>query len=147
MKSSPFFLTALALIIITGCKKDDVSTVILQSTEYRLNASNGSSITGTATFTEDSDGKTEVLIELDDGSSTAVHPAYIRFNTAEEGGAVALTLEACECAISRTTVSKLDVGTSISYEGLLKLDGHISIHESPDDYTVISVANIGVNAD
>jgi hypothetical protein len=147
MKSSPFFLTALALIIITGCKKDDVSTVILQTTEYRLNASNGSSITGTATFTEDSDGKTEVLIELDDGSSTAVHPAYIRFNTSEEGGAVALTLEACECAVSRTTVSKLDVGTSISYEGLLKLDGHISIHESPDDYTVISAVNIGTNAD
>ncbi|WP_299537131.1 hypothetical protein [Ulvibacterium sp.] len=148
MKSSPFFLTALALILITtACKKDDVTTVILQSTEYRLQAIGPNGLTGTVTFTEDSDGKTEVLVELDDGSSVAVHPAYIRFNTLDEGGAVALTLNPCECQVSRTTVSKLDVGTSISYEGLLKLDGHVSIHESPDDYTVISAANIGTNAE
>lgn len=148
MKSSPFFLTALALLFITtACKKDDVSTVILQSTEYPLLAIGPNGLTGTVTFTEDSDGKTEVLVELDDGSSVAVHPAYIRFNSAEEGGAVALTLNPCECQISRTTVSKLDVGTSISYEGLLQLDGHVSIHNTPEDYTVIAAANIGANAD
>lgn len=146
MKKAPFLVIAVVFALITSCKKDDVSSVILQSTEYRLQAVGPNGITGTVTFTEDSDGKTEVLVELDDGSSVAVHPAYIRFNSAEEGGAVALTLNPCECKVSTTTVSKLDVGTSISYEGLLQLDGHVSIHNTPEDYTVISAANIGVNA-
>lgn len=146
MKSSPYFLLVLSLVFLTGCKSDDISSVILRSVEYRLTAVGGSNVTGTATFTEDNNGKTEVLIQLDDGSSTLVHPAYIRFNSADEGGAIALTLEACECAVSRTTVSKLDSGTPISYDDLLKLDGHISIHESPTDMTVISVADVGENA-
>ncbi len=148
MKSSPFFITTLALILTTSsCKEDDISSVILQSIEYRLEAVGPNGITGTVTFTEDTDGKTEVLVELDDGSSVAVHPAYIRFNSLDEGGEVALTLNPCECQISRTTVSRLDVGTPISYDGLVILDGHVSIHNSPDDYTVISAANIGLNAD
>ncbi|WP_343486270.1 hypothetical protein [Allomuricauda sp. d1] len=146
MKSSPYSLMALVLLVFIGCKSDDIDSVILQSTEYRLNAVNGSGITGTATFTQDSNGSTEVLIQLDDGSSTAIHPAFIRFNNANEGGAVALTLEACECAVSRTAVTELDTGTAISYDDLLTLDGHISIHESPTDMTVISVADIGANA-
>ena len=145
MKKPPYLLIAFALVALIGCGKDDVSAVVLQSTAYRLEAVGDQGITGTVTFTEDSEGKTEVLVELDDGSSVAVHPAYIRFNSLEEGGAVALTLNPCECAISRTTVSQLDVGTSISYDGLLRLDGHVSIHNTPDDYTVISGADIGAN--
>lgn len=147
MKSSPYFLFTLVLIFFTSCKSDDdVDSVIIRSVEYRLDAVDGSNITGLATLTENSNGKTEVLIQLDDGSSTAVHPAYIRFNTAEEGGSIALTLEECECAISVTNVSRLDSGTPVSYDDLLEIDGHISIHESPTDMTVISVANIGENA-
>ncbi|MEM1259557.1 MAG: hypothetical protein AAGH81_13565 [Bacteroidota bacterium] len=121
--------------------------MILRSTEYRLEAVGDSGIFGTVTFTEDSDGKTEVLVQLDDGSSVAIHPAYIRFNTLEEGGTVALTLNPCECAVSTTLVNQLDNGSIISYDGLMRLNGHVSIHNTPDDYTVISGANIGSNVE
>lgn len=146
MKSSPYFFITIAFVMLTACKKDDVNTVILRSTEYQLVPVAGSNVTGTATFTEDSNKATEVLIELT-GSSTATHPAYIRFNSGSEGGTIALTLKACECAVSHTVVSKLDDGTTISYDGLLKLDGHISIHESAADMgTIVAVADIGANA-
>ena len=146
MKSSPYVVVVLALLIFSGCKKDDVNTVILRSTEYQLSDIDGSGVTGIATFTEDSNGTTEVLIELI-GSSTAKNPAFIRFNSASEGGSIALTLTSCECSVSHTVVSKLDDGTTISYDGLLKLDGHVSIHGGENNSEIIvSVTNIGANA-
>ncbi len=146
MKKSSSLLLVLAFALILGsCKKDSVDTVILQSKVYQLNAMAGSNITGTATFTEDSEGKTTVLIELE-GTNTTEHPAFIRYNDASEGGPVAITLNECTCSVSETVVSKLDGGASINYDGLLKLDGHITIHESPEDLeTIVSVANIGSN--
>lgn len=146
MKGSTFFLFLLTAVLMTSCSKDEENTEILNSTEYQLMAVDGSGVTGKATFTKDSNGTTEVLIKLN-GSSTSVNPAFIRFNSAAEGGPVALTLTSCECSEGHTVVSKLDNGNSISYEGLLQLDGHISIHKSPNDLdTIVAVANIGANA-
>ena len=131
--------------MLSSCKKDNVDTVILQSKVYQLIATTESNITGTATFTEDSNGSTFILIELE-GSNTTEHPAFIRFNNAEEGGTVAITLTECTCSVSETLVTKLDGGTSIDFDGLLKLDGHITIHESPEDIdTIVSTVNIGIN--
>ena len=144
-KSSSLLLIIACVLVLGGCKKDNVDTVILQSKVYQLNAVAGSNITGTATFTEDNEGKTTVLIELE-GSNTTEHPAYIRYKSASEGGPIAITLKKCTCSISETVVSKLDGGASINYDGLLKLDGHIAIYESPEDLeTIVSVANIGSN--
>ena len=144
-KSSSLLLIIACVLILGGCKKDNVDTVILQSKVYQLNAMSGSNITGTATFTEDDQGKTTVLIELD-GSNTTEHPAFIRYNNASDGGPVAITLKKCTCSVSETVVSKLDGGASINFDGLLKLDGHITIHESPEDLeTIVAFANIGSN--
>jgi hypothetical protein len=146
MTRSPYLILVFAIILFTGCSKDEESPVLPKSTEYQLTSMNDSGVTGKATFTDDGQGKTEVLIELT-GTTTAVHPADIRFNSAEEGGPVALTLKSCECSVGHTVVTKLDTGTPISYAGLLKLDGHISIHESPGNMgTIVAVANIGLNA-
>ncbi len=144
MKRSSLLILACLTVIISGCSKDDVSSVILSRVDYDIVDTNGQSI-GTATFTEDSNKATEVLIELT-GSSTSTHPAFIRYNSAAEGGPVALTLKACECSVSHTVVSKLDNGPSITFDGLLILDGHISIQQSATDPTVIATANIGSNS-
>jgi hypothetical protein len=145
MKRRPFFLSLFALTMLLGCSKDDVNTVILRSVEYQLSSVDGSGVTGTATFTEDSNKTTEVLIELT-GTTTSVHPAFLRYNASAEGGPVALTLKSCECSVGHTVVSKLDDGTPISYDGLLKLDGHIAIHKSPTEMgTIVATANIGAN--
>lgn len=142
--SLPLVLTCL-IVLLGSCKKDDVDTVILQETVYNLIPLNSSGITGTATFTENSDGTTYILIELE-GSNTSEHPAYIRYNSVSEGGSNAITLKDCTCAISETDVTKLDGGTSINYDGLLKFDGHVAILANKSDDTVVAVANIGKNA-
>ena len=147
MKNFYYAFALVALVIFTDCKKDDVESVVLRSKEYSLNAVGNSGVTGKVTFTEDSNGTTEVLIELT-GSDTSKNPAFIRFNGSTEGGAIALTLTSCECSVGHTVVSKLDGGTSISYDGLLKLDGHVSVHGGPKDLlTIVAVANIGTNAE
>lgn len=146
-KSSPLFLVLAMVLVLGSCKKDDNGddSDVLQSKEYQLQAVGGSNITGTATFTEDIDGTTTVLIKLE-GSNTTEHPAFIRYNTASEGGDVAITLKECTCSVSETVVSELDNGESLDFDGLLELDGHISIHGSPSDLeTIVSVANIGAN--
>lgn len=146
MKSSPLaFMLIVSLIIFTGCKKDSVDTVILQQTEYELVPFNGSTVSGKATFTEDSNGSTFILIELK-GTNTEKHPAYIRFDPASNSGEKAITLEPCTCQISKTLVTQLDNGNKINYAGLVKFNGHIAILESKTDNTVVAVANIGKNA-
>lgn len=145
MKRSLLPLLLTLTLVFTGCKKDDVDTVVLQETVYQLTTLNDSGVSGTATFTENSDGTTYILIELV-GSNTAEHPAYIRYNTFTEGGANAITLKDCTCLISETVVTKLDGGTAINYDGLLKFNGHVSILASKSDDTVVAVADIGRNA-
>ena len=145
MKRSLLPLVLTLTLVFTGCKKDDVDTVVLQETVYQLTTLNDSGVSGTATFTENSDGTTYILIELV-GSNTAEHPAYIRYNTFAEGGANAITLKDCTCLISETVVTKLDGGTAINYDGLLKFNGHVSILASKSDDTVVAVADIGRNA-
>ncbi len=146
MKKRPVIITIFALTLLFGCSKDDVNTVILRQVEYQLTSVDGSGVTGKATFTEDANKTTEILIELT-GTSTKIHPAYLHYNTAAEGGPKAMTLKVCECSVGHTVVSKLDDGTPITYDGLLKLDGHIGIHKSPSEIgTLVATANIGANA-
>lgn len=147
MKSSLSILILSCFLILTGCKKDDVTAVILQSVDYPIYDVSNSNISGTATFTQEDNGSTHVLIELD-GGFTSENPAYIRFNSAAEGGDIAITLKACECSISNTTITTLDNGTPITYEGLVLLNGHITIHANTSNQSIIAaVADIGSNSD
>jgi len=136
------------MFVLVSCNKYDVEkVVILQSVEYFIYDISNSDISGKATFTREDNGSTHVLIELE-GAFTSENPAYIRFNSASEGGSVAITLKACECAISNTTITQLDNGSPITYEGLIKLNGHITIHNGVGPQAPIAaVADIGSNAD
>ena len=147
MKSSLSILALSLALVFTGCNKDDVAeAVILQSVEYQIYDVSNSGLSGTATFTQEDNGSTHVLIELE-GSYTATNPAFIRFNSAAEGGSVAITLKVCECSISNTTITQLDNGNPITYEGLLGLNGHVTIHaDSSDQSAILAVADIGSNA-
>ncbi len=144
MKSSLSLLILVCTLVFTSCKKDNVEeAVILQSVEYPIFDVSGSNISGTATFTQEDNGSTHVLIELE-GASTSTNPAYIHFNNAADGGDVAITLVACECSISNTTVTNFDSGNPITYEGLINLDGHITILD--ENNNIVAVADIGSNA-
>ena len=151
MKKAPYFLLFIALTILSSCGKDDnieptgVNEIIVDQKDYSLISANNSGITGKATFTRDSNDNTTILIELTN-TNTEKHPANVRFNSASEGGPVAITLEPCTCAVSTTVVTQLDDGTPIDFDKLLNLDGHVSIQESsanPD--VVVAIADIGIN--
>lgn len=146
-KSSPFVLIWALMFVFLSCNNDDVKeAVILQSVAYPIYDISNSNISGTATFTQEDNGSTHVLIELE-GAYTSENPAYIRYNSAAEGGTVAITLTKCECAISNTTITHLDSGNAITYEGLIALNGHITIHGGVGyDAPIVAVADIGSNA-
>tara|TARA_R110002051_G_scaffold274335_1_gene335067 strand:- start:19 stop:471 length:453 start_codon:yes stop_codon:yes gene_type:complete len=142
------FLASISLAI-SGCSKDDSTAKSTTSVKvYTLSSVSNSKITGKVTFTMNEDGSTTILLEIN-GSSTDVHPAFIYFNNAETGGKVAITLEPidCDCESSSTIITTLDDGTPITYEQLLKFDGHIKIHQNEEHLEiVITQGNIGANA-
>ena len=152
MKKASYLLMFAALTILSSCGNDDnieptaVNEIIVDQIDYALTAVNGSGITGKATLTRDSNDNTTILIELNN-TTTDEHPAFVRYNSAAEGGPVAITLEVCECAIGTTVVTQLDDGTPIDFDKLLNLDGHVSIGESSaSPEVVVSSADIGSNA-
>ena len=152
MKKAPYFLLFIALAILSSCGNDDnieptgVNEIIVDELAYNLTSANGSGITGTATLTRDSNDNTTILIQLDN-TNTEEHPSYVRFNSASEGGPIAITLEPCTCAVSTTVVTQLDDGTPIDFDKLLNLDGHVSIQDSPaNPDLVVAIADIGINA-
>ncbi|MCK0189547.1 hypothetical protein [Arenibacter sp. F20364] len=148
MKKYYYLLLLSISLIFTGCSKDDSSSKSSTSVKlYTLSSVSNSNISGKVTFKKNEDGSTTVLLEIN-GSSTDIHPAFIYFNNAETGGEVAITLEPidCDCESSSTIVTTLDDGTPITYEQLLKFDGHIKIHQNEDHLEiVITEGNIGAN--
>ena len=77
------------------------------------------------------------------------HPAHIHFNTAAEGGSIALTLGPVDgnTGTSSVTITALDDGTAISYDELLSFDGYINVHLSAEELeTIVAQGDIGQNA-
>ncbi len=142
-----FLVTAFTFL---SCSKDDSETDKFQPRNkvYALNAVASSNVTGSATFTENEDGSTSILLSLNN-SSTDIHPAHIHLNNVITKGPVAVTLTSieCNCEESITEVSKLDNGTPISYDELIKFNGYINVHQSATAMqTIIVQGNIGSNA-
>jgi hypothetical protein len=113
--------------------------------DYDLSTVNNSGVTGVASFIPNEDGSTTIYIKLENASQ-GIHPATVNFGTLEEGGAIAITLNECECEVSETVVTQLNNGTAISFVEMMTFDGHLNVYESPTDGTVIAQANIGANA-
>lgn len=149
----------LSIVVLTACSESEDADVNNTQSEgpitevpsdpervdYNLVSANDSGVTGTASFIPNDDGTTTVYIELV-GATQEVHPAAINNGDVDSGGSVAITLEACECAISETVVDQLDDGTPISFVELMTFNGHLKIYQSPTDATLIASANIGSNA-
>jgi hypothetical protein len=115
---------------------------------YPLNSVSDPTISGTATFEERVSGEALATIELSNTTPGAMHPGHIHFNTAAEGGDIALDLIAIngDTGISKTNIGALNNGTVIGYEGILTFDGYINIHNSMDDLgTLIAQGDIGQN--
>ncbi len=140
--------------------EDDLATIVAQgdvggneltgeSTSYDLNERAVPGISGTATFEERVNGNTLVSIALENTPADGVHPAHIHFNTAAEGGGIAVSLTSVDgnTGMSMTNVESLDDGNNITYSELLDYDGYINVHLSADDLgTIVAQGDIGQNA-
>lgn len=143
-------IVAVCLLIMLGCKNDDIEpfdpTDPINNKVYDLVGITNSNITGEATFTRKADGTTTVYIKVVNASDE-IHPAEIHYNSKEQGGDLALTLNACNCDESITEVSALDDGTPVTFDDLIIFNGHINIYESPSRKDVIiAQTNIGINS-
>ena len=147
-------LTLLLLSIVTfvACSDDDDGTVTPpfegESEVFDLNAVSNSGVSGTATFTENEDNSVTIELDLDGTSDGNMHPAHIHFNSAAEGGDIAISLEPVDGAtgMSTTIVDMTDDGTAVTYDEVVNFDGYINVHQSSEDLqTIVAQGDIGEN--
>ncbi|WP_430468565.1 hypothetical protein [Winogradskyella ouciana] len=142
-----FFIT----LGFTSCSLDDDGNVIGptgNSKTYALVSVDDPNIFGTARFIENSNNSTTVELELVGTPSGGMHPAHIHFNTAAEGGDIAVTLGTVDgsTGFSTVIVSELDDGNPITYDQLINFDGYINVHLSASDLgTLVAQGDIGEN--
>ncbi len=144
------FTLSLMALLISACGDDDAPVPMPTGMEdnFALFALNNSGVSGTITFEEADLGGTIVTIDLNGTVSGESHPSHIHFNTAAEGGDIAVSLTPVDGAtgMSETYVEALDNGTAISYSELMTFDGYVNVHLSADDLaTVVAQGDIGVN--
>src|SRR5690606_41703304 len=106
-------------------------------------------IRGTATSTQVNPSSTLLPLQLTGTTARHSHPSHLHLNSASEGGPIAVSFPPIDGATGRseTTITELDNGTAITYEGLLAFDGYINVHLSPTAMsTLIAQGNIGSNS-
>ena len=142
---------ALAMMVVVsfaGCGSDDDEQPQEMKTTYAMGPVSNPGVSGTITFTKVDAASTLITIELDGTASGDIHPTHIHANSASEGGPIVIDLNSVDGAtgISETTVTQLDNGTAITYEGLLTFNGHTNVHLSSTMMsTLIAQGNIGSN--
>src|SRR5690606_39417731 len=118
------------------------------SVVYDLESGVDETIFGTATFIERLSGETVVIIALEGTGAGDAHPAYLYTGTAADASedvAISLNDVNGETGMSITHVGSLDDDTSIDFEGMLDIDGHIRVYESEGSDQIIAQGDVGVN--
>lgn len=151
--------TILGLAALTSCSNESVAPAESAGAAgarvaagrtiktYQLKSVAVPSISGTVTF-EQKNKATLISIELTGTPNGGEHPAHIHFNSAAEGGGIAVSLDPVNGSSgkSKTLVTQLDNGTPISYEELLDFDGYVNVHLSAAQLNVIvAQGDIGGN--
>lgn len=138
----------LPILFLTSCDDDDDDTDMVLTKTFELNSVADPNISGTAKFIKNEDNSTTVELQLSGTPAGGMHPAHIHYNTAAEGGDIAVTLGTVngDTGFSSMTFSKLDDETNISYEDLLDFDGYINVHLSDSELTtLVAQGDIGEN--
>ncbi|WP_237708825.1 CHRD domain-containing protein [Gillisia marina] len=152
-----FSLLFMTTILFVNCSSDDdaMQEVIIEgpsatanTKSYNLASVSDPNISGTVTVTELTDNSIQLDLNLQNTASTGVYPAHVHFNTAAEGGDIAVSLEAIDGSSgkSSTNFTALDNGTAISYTEFLNFDGYVNVHLSADQLgTLVAQGDIGQN--
>ncbi len=152
LKTQTILMLFMSALIFTSCSDDDNNSANvnpdLESKTYELFELSNSGVSGSATFTNQTDGSVKVTLDVSGTPQDGMHPAHIHFNTAAEGGGIAVGLNAVDGAtgMSETFVTETEDGDPLNYQALLNFDGYINIHLSAEDLaTVVAQGDIGQN--
>ena len=88
-------IALLVLLLTFSCSNDDDTTEpgpTANTTTYDLSTKDVAGISGSATLTENPDASVTIRLDISGTPAGGVHPAHIHFNTAAEGGGIALSL-------------------------------------------------------
>jgi len=115
---------------------------------YNVSSINGSNISGTVTFYERLNETTLIEISLTGTSDPDSHPTHIHENDVNIGGGILIGLNPVNGATgkSMTQVAFMDNDTPISYDELITINGHLNVHWSSNDLSVVASGNVGDNA-
>lgn len=152
------------VFFLSGCGSDDnasepmdmetevpdveVPITEVASKSYVIGIADNPNISGTAKYVTFSNDSTVIELKLANTPDGGMHPAHIHFNTAAEGGDIAITLASIDgdTGESTTHVTMLDNGSAITYAELLEFDGYINVHLSTADLgTLVGQGDIGQN--
>jgi len=147
----PFILLFVSLFLITSCNEDEDFNFPVpngNTTVFDLNEKAVTGISSKATFVENEDASITLVLDISGTPANGVHPAHIHFNSALEGGAIALSFNPVDGnnGKSVTTFTTLNDGTPVSYNDMINFDGYINVHLSEDDLgTIVAQGDIGQN--
>jgi hypothetical protein len=116
---------------------------------YVLKTKDVAGISGNATFEKRFNGETLVTLKLNGTPADGSHPAHIHMNSAEEGGAIAISLNSVngKTGVSKTQVAKFNNDAAVTFDQLLMYNGYINVHLSAAKLaTIVAQGNIGSNA-
>jgi len=159
LMSTRFLLLFIALISLSACSDDDDNMMVDppdkpvtpgRTTVYNLGSFDVPNISGTATFTENSDNTVTIDLDLANTQMGDQHPAHIHANTAAEDGPILLTLGVVDGSTGKSsvTIGALDDGTVVNYDTLITLDGAINVHLDDEEelfWTIVAQGDIGQN--
>jgi hypothetical protein len=138
-----------ASLFVLGCNDDDEPSMKANEKSYALAQLDSSGVTGSVVFAKQNDSTTKVTIVLAGTVPGISHPAHIHANKASDGGPIVLDFNPVDGTSGRseTIVTRLNDGTSITYEELIAFNGHVNVHKSATELAImIAQGNIGSNA-
>jgi hypothetical protein len=118
-----------------------------RSSTYELPARSSENIGGVATITERKNGSSMISVAMSGTTAGVNHANHIHTNSALDGGAIVISFNniSGNDGVSRTNISKMDDGTSITYEELLDFNGHIVVHPGTGQFNILATGDIGQN--
>lgn len=136
----------LATIIAQGdIGRNELTTT---SKTYALESVSDNNISGIAKFTKRVSGETLLSVALTGTTPGVSSIGHIHLNSVAQNGGVVVDLTPVTGATgkSETSISQLNTGEAITYDGLLNFNGHINFHESASNLsTIIAQGDIGRN--
>ena len=139
----------LALLLATGCGTDsmeDETGLTGNSEGYALEEVDGSDISGSIRFEELHGGDTFVTMQLAGVDFEETYELRLHDNTVDEGGPMRLELGEVYgvTGVNEGIINAED--NLLTYDDLIQYDGHVVVHVSENNETLVAAGNIGANA-